>query len=297
MDIDFCLTCNRKTDDSLYCSPECAGPSQIPPPRVYSDDDDDELSDSTDDDVILHEVEEISSGLRWTGNDNAGIQAWAAEIPFGAPAGGCSSPIDDAYSISSMSSTNYRPPQLLKSPRRVVPPTLCMTTPRPEPPPPSTPMLTPRRQSSLVSVLRNSHETNRTSLISAPTDSSLATPASSHPVPVPIISQRKPSTIGEMYSQVRSWVSPSPVVVIPQPRQPHLPLPRVDSTTNFAFLGDHAAVCWSTIVVDPKQRPQQHTTSTQRQSRGRGRLAPELPPHDEHPSFRTRGRKASRAAA
>lgn len=70
---------SQNVDSGPYCSPEC---------------------ESLDDDIIIHNVKAMEAPYispyisRFTGNDSAGIQAWAAEVPPGAPDGGLSSKID-----------------------------------------------------------------------------------------------------------------------------------------------------------------------------------------------------------
>ncbi|KAF8965492.1 hypothetical protein BDZ97DRAFT_784414 [Flammula alnicola] len=123
MDIDWCLTCAKRVQGSSpYCSPYCqdlAGPS-IHPPYYYQEEEDDATP--------------TPHHSRWT-NDSAGISAWAAEIPSGAPEGGISSPCDDSPSFYSLSGGTYRqpPPKLLKSHSPIVPPSLSVATPPPLP--------------------------------------------------------------------------------------------------------------------------------------------------------------------
>jgi hypothetical protein len=118
-----------------------------------------------------------------------------------------------------------------------------------------------------------------------------------------------------MYSHVRSWVSPSPALVSTKQR-PQTPVLRVDPlkftlqtrTTTFPPVkvassshssrgfAEQSAVCWMAGAVLVEQHPSKRP-NVYEPLRGR-KLATELPlRHDEHPSFRTRGRKASRAAA
>ncbi|KDR67934.1 hypothetical protein GALMADRAFT_146678 [Galerina marginata CBS 339.88] len=323
IDIDWCLTCEKRVEgDSPYCSPDChdrAGPSHY----YYSQSDHLSSSildnDDDEDDVIFHTIDDAAhtpQSYRWTGNDSAGISAWAADIPSGAPAGGISSPTDDSSSFYSLSGGTYRqpPPNLLKTQRRLVPPTLSVATPPSVLPPPSTPMVTPKRQMSSAAQPGNA-STGHTSLRSAATESSLvATPASSQPVPIAAAS-RRPSIIDDMYCHVRSWVSPSPAPVSTKPH-PQTPVLRVD-LQKFAFpprtttfppvkivsspqslrgFSEQSAGCWVAGPVLVEQ-PQTKRPNIYEPSRGR-KPTTELPfRHDDHPSFRTRGRKASRAAA
>ncbi|PPQ65761.1 hypothetical protein CVT26_000362 [Gymnopilus dilepis] len=318
IDIDWCLTCEKRVHgSSLYCSPECQEHAattdaySYPPPEPSSVDQD-------DDDVIFHTIDDAPSTSfesRWSGNDFAGISAWAAQVPAGAPAGGLSSPSEEYSCPESSSGATYRPspPNLLKPHRRLVPPSISYASPPSALPPPSTPLeLSPRRRVSLQSVSQVANaSTGQTSLRTAATESSLvATPASSQPVAIASAS-RKPSILDGMYSHVHSWVSHSP-----SNNQPQTPLPPQEQarssckahTTTFpsvkvasspqSFHGhaDQATVYWmaGTVIVDP---PHSKRRDNYEASRGRKPSVETSYHHDEHPSFRTRGRKASRAAA
>lgn len=243
-------------------------------------------------DTISSRVEPTA---RWTGNDFAGISAWAAEVPYGPPTD--PSTPSSPSSPSSPSHTVHRPPQLLSRHPRTIPPALCTDTLRATPP--STPLHT----------LKPRHPTmqppnvSRISLKSALTESSLATPASSHPMPISTI--RRPLALDGIYSHVRSWVTPSPTS--PPKVKPFKLTP---SALNSARLHpvnvtsvkvvsppdtllDEDALHWkfSTIILEqpPKRAPERQ------QLRG-CRLPNEFPRMaDQNSSFR--GRQASRAVA
>jgi len=258
------------------------------------------------DDVIFHPIDSAEPTSRWFGSDSAGISAWAADIPSGAPPGDVQS-LDDQSSFYSFSNSTYRPlpPNLLKNPPRIVPPSLSMTTPPVAAPVPSTPVLTPRRQQSATSIAPSANTSmGQTSLTSAVTESSLATPASSNPVPIACVSQ-KPSVLEDMYVQVRSWVSPLPVPIAstqrPQPQVTPTDLPKAtpkplpsSSHPSHGFT-NQSAVYWVPSTVLTNQ--QYATKRPRRYEPSRGRQLDVPLPHDDHPSFRTRGRRASRAAA
>ncbi|KAF8972615.1 hypothetical protein BDZ97DRAFT_1752500 [Flammula alnicola] len=323
-DIDWCLTCEKRVEGSSpYCSEECqnrAGPSLEPQfyyqqSEQYSSNYDDDDDDLDDDDVIFHSIDASSAqhSSRWLGNDQAGISAWAAEIPAGASAGDSSSPNDDSSSFHSPSTPHFRPPppNLITPHRRAVPPSLSMTTPPSAPQPPSSPWSPPSASN------RQPQSMGQTSLRTAATESSLATPASSHPVPI-ISTSRKPSMLEGMYSHVRSWVSPSPALVSTKQRTP-LPVLSLDPPTKSTSqltrssnllpvtvissphlshgFPDQSAVCWmaGTVLID--QTAAKLPSFYEQPSRGRTLNSPSPFRHDDHPSFRTRGRKASRAAA
>ena len=254
--------------------------------------------DEDDKSIIVHTVDDVSrrplpeTPSRWTGNDSAGISAWAAEVPYGPPAEQSRSPLHRVY----------RPPQLLSRNPRVVPPSLCKNTPRVIPPL-SSPLQTPKPSHPTV----HASTTSRRSLKSVLTESSLATPASSQLVP--ISTTKQPLDLRSIYSHVRSWVTPSsslvqlkpatspnkvksfkltpsvrprPVKVVSPPDTPH-------------GLLDDSPVHWkasATLLEQPYKRAPEH-----RQLRER-RLPPGFPRlADQDPSFRARGRKASRAVA
>ncbi|KIM44904.1 hypothetical protein M413DRAFT_9138 [Hebeloma cylindrosporum] len=315
MDIDWCLTCEKHINGSSpYCSLACAGPWNEA--HIYSDEDSSVAGDEDDDDVILHTIDPAEpTTSRWLGSDSAGISAWAADIPSGAPPpGDIHSPDDEESSFFSFSRSTYRPspPNLLKTPRQIVPPSLSMTTPPAPPPTPSTPVVTPKRQQSTASIAPSADASmGQTSLNSAATESSLATPASSNPVPISCAS-RRPSILDDMYIQVRSWVSPSPAP-IPSTQQPQLPVtpmnlpkatpkPRssqfrpvtiISSSHSSHGFADQSAVYWMAgTVLDQFAIKPPHESF-------RGRTLPNDIPlrHDDHPSYRTRGRKPSRADA
>lgn len=240
-------------------------------------------------DTISSRVETTS---RWTGNDSAGISAWAAEIPYGPPA--------DPSSSSSPSHSVHRPPQLLSRHPRIIPPALCTDTLRATPP--STPLHTPKLRYPTV----QPPDISRISLKSALTESSLATPASSHPMPISI---QRPLGLDGICTHVRPWVTPSPtspakvkpLKLTPSARNTRLCPVNVTSVkvvsppdTPHGFL-DEDALHWnvSTIILEqpPKRAPERQ------QLRG-CRLPHEFPRvADQDSSFRARGRKASRAVA
>ena len=250
--------------------------------------------------IVFHPVDIISSCVettsRWTGNDYAGISAWAAEIPYGPPA---------EPSISSTSSSPshsvLRPPQLLSHHPRTIPPTLCTDTLRPTPSP--TPLHTPKPRHP---TMQQPPDVSRISLKSALTESSLATPASSHPMPISI---KRPLGLDGIYSHVRSWVTPSPTSpagvkpfkLTPSALNTRLHPVNVTSVkvvsppdTSHGFLEEDAPHWkFSTIILDqpPKRAPERQQLEGCRLPHKFLRMA------DQSSSFRARGRKASRAVA
>ncbi|KAH9479621.1 hypothetical protein JR316_0008216 [Psilocybe cubensis] len=311
----------KQESNSPYCSIECQERAMPPAHQSYwrlpAPAPAPAPNDDLDLDVIYHTIEEPSDS-RWTGNDYAGIEAWAAQIPYGAPAG------DDSPSSYSSSSAFHQqpqgtphrasPPALLTSScrPRTLPPSLSMATPPHVRPPPSHPMQTPRRQSSSSSTDPTAANASigQTSIHSPATGSSLvSTPYSSQPVPI----LRNQSLLDGMYSHVRSWVSPAPIhqfqpqtqksqrthpsqLISHAPSQhaavPVFPVRVVSSPQSSCGLSEKSAICWVPTPAVVKQ-PQLDSKPIKVQ-RGRKLLGAELA---EHPSFRTRGRKASRAAA
>ena len=237
----------------------------------------------------------VETTSRWTGNDYAGISAWAAEIPYGPPA-------DSSVSSTSSSPLHsvHQPPQLLSHHPRIIPPALCTDTLRATSPP--TPLRTPK----LPHPTMQPPDVSQVSLKSVLTESSLATPASSHPMPISTI--QRPLGLDGIYSHVRSWVTPSPTS--PVRVKPFKPTPSVLNTrlrpvnvtsvkvvsppdTPHGFL-DEDAPHWkfNTIILEqpPKRAPERQQL--------RGCLPHEFPRMaGQNSSFRARGRKASRAVA
>lgn len=156
------------------------------------------------------------------GNGPAGIMAWAAEIPTSTSSGArtpCSerSSISStpSKSLSSSSSSAFRPPKLLRSHHRPVPPTLCMTTPcHTLPSPSSRPILTSQQHFASLSLAYSSdaYSTGKTTALSGATDSSLATPSSDQCISVSSLKRpsKQPSILYTIATHVRSWVSVAP---------------------------------------------------------------------------------------
>ena len=235
-----------------------------------------------------------SATSRWSGNDNSGIAAWAADIPPNAPPPVQNIPFSSELVKSQRTRTLHKshraPPNLLKSSRRIAPPCLSMSTTIPPESSKSSPMITSFRPSSADRPLQTckSASLSKTSSKSAQSDTPLSTPSSSQCQPsVPIFCpSRKSSILGDMYIHVRSWVAPTPAIFVPvqlpHQQRPPLPVHRVDSSSRFRF----------TTHPPPTKKSLAYEHYI-----GRGRHLPELAFNDEPPSFRARGRKASRAAA
>jgi hypothetical protein len=260
----------------LYCSPDCR----------YHAASTSTLLDQDDDNFMFHPVVDTSR-CRWLDNDFAGISAWAAEVPYGLPAD-----LSTSYTTS-FSHSLFRPPELLSFHPRITPPALCTDTLQATPPAP----LHPRHPTM------QPPDVSRISLKSALTESSLATPASSHPMPISTI---KPSLgLDGIYSNVRSWVTPSPTSpprvkpfkLTPSALNTRLRPVSVVSPSDTSPHGfpDEDAPHWkfSTIIVDqpPKHAPEHRQPRECRLPHELLRMA------DQNSSLRARGRKASRAVA
>ncbi|KAG6812827.1 hypothetical protein H0H92_016096 [Tricholoma furcatifolium] len=135
-----------------------------------------------DDQVIYHHVAHART---------ADIIAWAAHIP-----------------PTTTDQSQHRLPKLLRPHRRPAPPALSVSIPPFAAPSPSRPISTHPHKYSACSSSISLASTSEHSLLSAPTESSLATPTSTLPLPIP---SHKSSLLGAFASHVRSWVAPSPV--------------------------------------------------------------------------------------
>ncbi|KAG6855950.1 hypothetical protein H0H87_009116 [Tephrocybe sp. NHM501043] len=172
----------------VFCSPQCAD-SPLPCRKPCS-------ACSDDDDVIIHHV-------RWTGNDTAGILAWAADIEPTSPALPAP-PVPPSASPSRTPSQALHIPKLMLLGRRPAPPALSVTAPSTVVPPPSKPLNTALTRTEVCSSL-SLQSLGKNSIASAPTDSSLATPPNLPSFPA------KQSLLGSLATHVRSWVAPSPL--------------------------------------------------------------------------------------
>ncbi|KAF8998599.1 hypothetical protein BDQ17DRAFT_1328809 [Cyathus striatus] len=332
-DTNWCLTCETHFEgDSPYCSIQCqsrAGPSNYPQQPYYveseymsSEEEDDE------DEVIYHSIHDAPSTS--DDDDDAGINAWRSAVAPGPPAGPPSTEdLPSLYSASasttsllSSASRTHRAPKLLR-PTRPIPPTLCMSKPQPAPVSSSRSITTPQQQMAALTHSAEAGSLGKHSVYSGVTESSLATPASVRSIPISAPS-RKPSVLGTIASQVRSWVTPSPLVP-PSPLQQQqlqrkLPLVsanrRVESPRFTLIAHAHNSSAFrvasssesSLDISEDDSEPISwwiesnvlvHSPATKGAStkpiRG-SHLAVQLPA-DDHPSYRARGRKASRTAA
>ncbi|KAG6819972.1 hypothetical protein H0H93_006875 [Arthromyces matolae] len=197
-DTNWCLD-----GEGPFCSDECRNTN---PPSQY---------------VVHNDEDHFEYRSHWSGNDPAGIHAWAADIPPGSsswPSSSCSSsPPSSSRSVSKTPSpkpSRTRLPKLLRSYHLPGPPALGFTAPTPMLPSPTNPITTARQSSTFSSSVSLESLGSKHSLLSAPTDSSLATPASTFPLGVP---PPKPSFFGTLATHVRSWVAPSAMAIPSSP--------------------------------------------------------------------------------
>ncbi|KAH8093738.1 hypothetical protein BXZ70DRAFT_378081 [Cristinia sonorae] len=335
IDVAWCLGCNTHIDGSAaYCSKQCqnnhAALSSLPsryqtPPPLHPHRSHSQLFvqtpsalsavedlDFSDDHIDLaldraFETHHISAKAAWIGKGEAGIYAWARDIPPGPP--------EDAEELhvkpSSPQAHTFRQPELILSQKRPVRPTLCMSKTIPAPPEPSRPILTP--QQSLPSISSHSvTEASLTSLTTALSSLSPATPASPASRAIddtdpPSAETQKPLTLmGNLTAHLRSWAasshhSSSGKVKVRSPtvtrRAQETPLVyetfhRCQSPT--AFLPDHLAGFPAekplSLVEKDCGEDMSCSAFSNKQSYRQGRL-------EDHPAFRLRGRKAARAVS
>ncbi|KAJ2915484.1 hypothetical protein MD484_g4958, partial [Candolleomyces efflorescens] len=215
MDIDWCLTCEKHIEAAHfgpYCSIDCRCRAL---PEEYESHYQESFDGSDDDEDVYHDVQDASDVLHYSGNDHDGIAAWAAAVVPGPPVQDRSPPpsrrscSSSRSSLSNYSPATYRPPELVK-PHRPLPPSLCMTTPKPKPSPPSQPIgaLPPQVVEYTASGVAYSTSTGQTS--------SIATPASAYAVLPFSVDRKATSVLDSIASHVRSWA--------PTPSQPHSPV-------------------------------------------------------------------------
>lgn len=276
--------------------------------------------------------DEGTIGSAWIGRGCEGIHAWARDVTPGPP---CDADLQIQISA-------FRPPKLLQSPRRPVPPTLSISGPSATVAEPSRPIGTrspPRQPSSPPSLATLSTTTTNTSMVSLPT------PASSISVGVAVPSKdvdglHGPSVfvhnhthathlVHKLTAHLRSWAASasqkdvntrSETVTRTRGRPTrddsalrgpaaseigytnsnmnanvvNKPMRRARSPICL-FLPDedirYAKVSKEMMSCAEKEKvewysSQTHTPSTHRTS-----------PEDDHPVFRSRGRKVSRVAS
>ncbi|KAH9946518.1 hypothetical protein B0H21DRAFT_822706 [Amylocystis lapponica] len=317
MDINWCLTCNRHIDTegtAPYCSRECFSydkPSTsmlfIPttPLDLHS------LPESTSeadecDDCLQSAYDNVTGPGAWIGKGDAGICAWAQDIPPGPP----------SEPDHSTSTPSFRPPKLLLAHRRPIPPSLCMSKTIPAPPEPSRPILTP--QQSLPSLMSQSTSDTLASYATPSSSLSIGTPISEadiHPAPpVPY----KSTLMHALAAHFRSWAATPAPAHLPRettvtrdascmsvrrhsshrPCSPSCACPLGDDWSSFT-LADADAKSAKYVEEEPSCVP---TTFGLREkvellSHALDPLYFHRTSTDDHPAYRSRGRKMLRVVS
>ncbi|KAF9561486.1 hypothetical protein CPC08DRAFT_762025 [Agrocybe pediades] len=309
MDLDWCLTCEKRiesptTSSPLYCSLQCQ-PTSTARGRLLNSRHREELDE--DDISLFHHInsaEAFPHVSRWKGNDFAGIHAWAGDIPAGASPEHPSPRSNPGFRMSSITPTSLdtralAPPNLIKPSRRLVPPSLSITDSQTTvPPTPSNPIVTPRRQTSFLSMAQAAANASMGQRSAATESSLVATPPPSKPVPIGV--GKKSSRRDGLYNDFVSWNSPNvlPPSYLPQfPKHApaYAPVKIVSSPRSSCIASEQSPMYWTAGPPPVKQ------------------VTSKRPPYDDlrpskvtnenfacheaqqHP-FRTRGRKPSRAA-
>ncbi|KAI0731239.1 hypothetical protein C8Q76DRAFT_354879 [Earliella scabrosa] len=311
VDLNWCLACGCRIELDVctpYCSQSClnsdhSSTSALPSyPTVSSLADRDSILD--DDDDFYHDCPQdghMASPSRntWIGRGEAGIRAWAQSISAGMP-----SDTDDTHS-------GTLKPKLLLQTRRVKP-SLCMSRAQPAPPEPSRPILTP--QQSLPSLSRDSTSVPSTSMVSLTTGSSsysVVTPATGSEIGslrdagMPRSSHHN-NFLGGLKAQLRAWATSSTpqkeaprsttltrhdTVRIVDPDAESLPAPKVRrpaSPPAFFMMPEQLGPTKRREAgarLATKENAHPATTASRRQA------------VEDHPAYRTRGRKTSRLAS
>ncbi|CAL1714878.1 unnamed protein product [Somion occarium] len=315
IDVNWCLYCECHTEGgAAYCSREClsahnsstssiyAQPihhSHAPhhhyrttAPQYISEAEDDELEEEHDDDDAILQYRKAHlppSKGDWIGRGLSGIQDWAKDVEPGLPA----EPEPKPRSITS----GFRPPKILHSYRRPLPPTLCTTKTEPAPPQPSRPIFTP--QQSLPSA--SSRSATNASLTSLTTgiSTSIATPASEDPEDPPSAETHRPNFIGTLTAHLRPWATstskdPKSTIrskTVTRRREPTIvtvdsrPLPMAQARRHRAY----SPV--SLFPVDfhpPNEKVRVHPL------REKVEQSASRPSAEEHAAYRARGRKLAR---
>ncbi|KAI0953826.1 hypothetical protein AcV7_007245 [Taiwanofungus camphoratus] len=305
MDVNWCLTCSRHIDTdgtAPYCSRECFASDKpstsaffaYPRPVDYNiiaesiselDDFTDECSPSLYDNAVP-----TTERSRWIGRGDAGIHAWARDVPPGPP----------SEPESTLSTAHLRPPKLLLPHRRPVPPTLCMSKTTTAPAQPSRPILTP--QQSLPSLLSHSTDASYTTPSSSV---SVATPVSEESLIPPSVHPPKSGLMGALTAHFRSWAASSaskdsprsktvtrePSATSSEPLRQLSPLSQEDyssfSDGKSGWGAEADAASWAPGTFGPTEKVE---------------LTPSSPDYDgwrtalaeDHPAFRYRGRRTAR---
>ncbi|OCH91021.1 hypothetical protein OBBRIDRAFT_792728 [Obba rivulosa] len=243
VDVNWCLVCDRHIDrasNGAYCSRECLAHDKNKPstsasplrpvdiyPPVESISELDELDDDGDSvDYIESRYDHAPtySVAHWIGRGDAGIRAWALDVVPGAP----SKP-------SKGSTAALKPPKLLRA-QRPISPSLYMCTTSPALSETSLPTLTSQQSLPCLSMDHSHADADRTSIPTAPSSVSLATPASeagSAFLPPPTARPHKTSFMSHLATQFKSWAASNSHSDYP-PRTTRPTAPSVTQSTESA---------------------------------------------------------------
>ncbi|RPD64326.1 hypothetical protein L227DRAFT_325189 [Lentinus tigrinus ALCF2SS1-6] len=300
VDLNWCLACGRRIELDVctpYCSQGClnsdkpstsAHKSYTPlssfvaaePESVFDDDDDDE--DSCLDQCPLDAHPASPSRNTWIGRGDAGIR----ETPSGT-----------------------LKPKLLLQPRDVKP-SLYMSRAQPAPPEPSRPILTP--QQSLPSLSRDSSSIPSTSMVSLTTGASsfsVVTPATRSEVgslrdaPAPRSSNNNNNNfLGGLKAHLRLWTTSAyPQKEVPRSstvtRKDTVRIVEDSDVESMAAPRTRRPVSPPAFFAMPEQYPTKRKEQGARTAAKENAYPATARAADDHPAYRTRGRKVSRIAS
>lgn len=272
-------------------------PSRIPSRHTLSSFDRtsfDEDYSSLQDAFLADPVPPLPSRNSWISRGDAGIRAWASSIPRGPPS--------DCKDIPSATLR----PKLLLQPRTPVKPSLCMSRAQPAPPEPSRPIRTP--QQSLPSLARDFASVPSASMVSLTTGSSsysVVTPAtgsevgSIRDVALHAAADAQSNFFGGFRAQLRALVAP------PSPQKETRRSTTLTSRDVHIAGGSdsESAAARGTFKVRRPRSPVAlyYAPEMVKRKEMSAQAAKENHPAtsrrtatDDHPAYRTRGRKASR---
>ncbi|KAI0716014.1 hypothetical protein C8T65DRAFT_738261 [Cerioporus squamosus] len=313
VDLNWCLACGCRIELDVctpYCSQSClnsdrpstsAHKSYTPlssfvaaePESVFDDDDEDSFLDQCPQDAHLAHPASPSRNT-WIGRGDAGIRAWASSIPRGA-----------SPELEETPSGTLKPKLLLQPPD--VKPSLYMSRAQPAPPEPSRPILTP--QQSLPSLSRDSSSIPSTSMVSLTTGASsfsVVTPATRSEVgslreaPVPRTTNN--NFLGGLKAHLRLWTaSSSSQKEVPRSstvtRKDTVRIVEESDIESTAARKIRRAASPTAFFNMPEQYPTKRREPGARTAAKENTQPATTRAADDHPAYRTRGRKVARVAS
>ena len=286
-----CLNSDRPSTSARQSYTPVSSFVAAEPESVFEDDDEDPYFDQSPQDA--HPAS--PSRNTWIGRGDAGIRAWASSIPRGA------SPEFEETPSGTLK------PKLLLQPRDVKP-SLYMSRAQPAPPEPSRPILTP--QQSLPSLTRDSSSIPSTSMVSLTTGASsysVVTPATRSEIgslrDAPVPRSTSNNFLGGLKAHLRLWTTSSS-------SQKEVPRSSTVTRKDTVRIVEESDV---DSMTAPKIRrpasppaffamPEQYGTTKRKEPGARTAAKENTYPAatragDDHPAYRTRGRKVSRVAS